>query len=53
MMTQEKTANPAMSGGLALLALLGALALPASALFLGGIASDEHRSQSLPVCCWL
>ena len=38
-MTQEKTAN-AMSGGLALLALLGALALGV-ALFLGGIASDE------------
>ena len=49
-MTQEKTVN-AMSGGLALLALLGALALGVT-LFLGGIASDD-RSQSLPECCWL
>ena len=38
-MTQEKTVN-AMSGGLALLALLGALALSIT-LFLGGVASDE------------
>ncbi len=38
-MTQEKTVN-AMNGGLALLALLGALALGVT-LFIGGIASDE------------